>query len=256
MTRIGTVSNYGAVMSLQVEESDLLSERPPAFDITGKEIDPPDWAIRATRKIGGKRHPKRVRVETMVNYQSDSPLPPPWRGPLANSDTGGGVVERALARRERRKQKGTAHTVSAKKAVPKGNLREEDYRFWKGYVTAGEDFGAQCRWCSSYYKGKYQMQEHHKLAPCKEYLLALFKYAKQTVPQRYCFACKKETEQFRWGIPLCQNVACFTNWKFTISEHLHGFVQYRTWADAAQKLAPAKGPYKDVSAELLPNMGG
>lgn len=249
MSKIYTTPNWGATLPSVLFGEDIELERPPAFDVLANEIEPPDWAVKATCKIGGKRHPKR-EIDHSIVYHGHSARP--MCGPLA--ETRDEAIKQALARRDRRKQKGSASMPSAKKSVQKGNLREEDYRFWKGYAI--EDEGAQCRWCSSVYKGRHNMVEHHRFAPCKEYLLALYKYAKQCTKQWYCFSCKKETKFFRWGIPLCQTANCIANWKFTITEHLHGFLQYKNWAEDAQETDPKNGPYRDVPTDGLDTGSG
>ena len=260
--------NYGDENPLDVPKEDFLQSRPEPLSeafLLEREIDPPNWALVATCKLGGRRHPKRERQHakhspnSVVNWDQldDSqhfspagPRRPLWlptgsNDPAVNKDAEE-AFNKSLERSRRRKQ---AHQEpSPKKLLPPGNLKNDDYRFWKGY--ASQDLGAQCRWCERFEKTREAMLEHHVKGHCKERLLALYRYAKQSHKQRYCFVCKHTTTNFEWGVPMCHTAMCIGRWKFNFRQYMQGMTQYMEWADDEQERNPTEGPYAHLPSEF------
>ena len=269
MTKLYAASNWGAKLAYEVPLEDILETWPPALTLEDLqdpnnlyvEIDPPNWAVGTICKLGGRRHEKRRIVPTKYSgsyvpsgaydYSSGynptqnlmGPHPASCRGPLADDDE---ALAKALERRNRRKGQGRVPDMpSPRKQVPAGNLRNEDYRFWKGYSS--DTFrGATCRWCAYMAFGRDEMQKHASTHYCKERLLAVYKYAKQSSVQRYCMACKQATSHFMWGMPLCDTTTCIARWKFTNRDSWHGYMQYYQWALEAQLEAPKDGPFSHL----------
>ncbi len=85
-----TASNYGAHLEYELSDEDISSSRPLPMDLV--EIDPPNWAVGATCKLGGRRHEKRQIIATafksLYSYNGTpvGPLASPSDRPLA-SDT-------------------------------------------------------------------------------------------------------------------------------------------------------------------------
>jgi hypothetical protein len=217
--------NWGADIERDIPLENILPERPPAFNYV--ECDPPNWAVHAISKRGGKRHPKREITHIPYVYT-----------PPKDADTSG-IYERALQKRRQRTQ--TQTLPAARKQVPQGNLKEDQYRFWKGNTY--DMPGAQCRWCTATINTPGGLNEHHIKSECKELLLAVFKFARRRGQPRYCMACKRETNAERWGVPLCNTVACIGRWKFGHRYVLAGFVQYLRWALEADANDPRNGPF-------------
>jgi hypothetical protein len=234
-------------------EEDFLPER-PRFDSLPLEIDPPNWAVGAISKQGGRRHSKR---EVQLGSASGAYSPSmghivPWRPPEGpkNSPDAQLAYDRAMAKRRAKQAKRSEAQVSARKAVPAGNLSEDDYRFWKGFPLMNSDKElATCRWCGLICNGRNRMLRHHVEAYCKEHLLALYRFAHKQSKQRYCFACRTQTSERRWGFPLCNKITCIGRWKFTDVKKLGGFGQYRLWAEEAQFKDPAGGPFSQLPPE-------
>jgi hypothetical protein len=254
-----TTSNWGSNLDYEITAVDLLKERPAPLtleDLEILEIDPPAWAVGAICKLGGRRHEKRhiVHTEFRSNYTpSHVNGYSPTHGPLA-SDTD--VYNRALMRRNRKKAGLSNNEPSAKKQVPPGNLRNEDYRFWKGFPLPSMH-GAVCKWCEQLCLDRVAMQKHHGGQRwCKERLLALYKYAKQSHSQHYCLACKKPTTSQNWGFPLCNSLTCIARWKFTNREGQLGLMQYLEWAMEAQRNYPEAGPFSHIPSDKPEDSGG
>lgn len=237
-----TASNWGSALEYDLAPGEVAKTLPVALPLV--EIDPPAWAMASACKIGGRRHPKRAIVFTMAQHVQHDITGPP-RGPLSGAYKGPSeAYNRAIQRRNRKK--GQKDTPSIRNLTQRGNLREEDYRLWKGYTLPSET-GATCRWCGAQCRSREAMASHHLNQYCKERLLAVYRYAKQQhTKQRYCFACKTETQHFRWGVPLCNTVSCLSRWKFTVKDSWHGFLQYYQWALEAQMHDPINGPFSGL----------
>jgi hypothetical protein len=260
----------------ELTEEDFLSRRPGPFDSLALEIDPPNWALGAICKIGGRRQIKRHRVNTTYNVQDSDDnydvmpwhpmgvggpaLPPVLRplGQVLNPETtrenpdATAAFNKALGRRRAKQaskgRKGVEAQIRASKAVAPGNLIEDDYRFWKGYALSYfEKNRGTCRWCGEECLNRKAMLDHHE-GPnyCKQHLLALYRFSFKSSRQRYCMACKKETSGRRWGMPLCDEVTCISRWKFNGPKALTGFNHYRIWAYEAQYKNPKTGPFVEL----------
>lgn len=245
-----------------LDEEDILPSRPAPFDSLAVEIDPPNWALKAISKRGGRRHPRRQKFLSdgwqstdhtpgytpmgLVPYSPTGPMGPHW--PHAASIDNQHIYDKALNRHNRKK--GSGKTPSVKKSVPSGNLRGDDYKFWKGYpLMDTERHWGRCRWCNVECHGLSTMDKHFKSGYCRESLQALYRYALHSSKQRYCFACKKQTQERHWGIPLCRTTDCWGKWKFNFSESLDGFVHYKNWALADQARNPTDGPFAGLPLE-------
>lgn len=241
----------------ELEEEDFLKALPKFDSLLFGEIDPPAWALRAQQKRGGKRHPKRevtYGASTHGGYgYSSSGTIVPWR-PGASPSThvhshsdAESIYQKSMAKERRRKQgRHSQQQVAQRKLVPKGNLLEDDYKYWKGFaLIAANASEGTCRWCGILHKSRPAMLRHHDRGSCKQHLAALYKFAKLS-RQRYCFACKAETHQDRWGIPMCDRMECISRWKFNFNMQLPGFQQYRRWALEAQLKDPSNGPFAQL----------
>jgi hypothetical protein len=252
--------NPKLVEPFELQEDDFLPARPARLQLVGllSEIDPPGWALKCITKIGGKRHPKREKFVSSQSavvpwrpsaYQPIGPMGP--MGPPGPNPDAEEAYNKALSRRRRKQQSKAQQQTQT--PVPAGNLCEDDYRFWKGYaLEESEKNHGICRWCSTHCLSREAMLKHHNESNyCKQHLLALYRYAVKSSRQRYCFACKQETQERRWGIPLCKRQTCISRWKFTFTAYLPGFQHYRTWATNAQIQDPVNGPFKDLPASSL-----
>jgi hypothetical protein len=229
-------------------------------------VDPPAWALKAAIGIGGEHtsgKPQATYTTTGRGYvpsgehlqsqfgnyggwgpydaypfvASEEDTPPsggmkphdfpvgPWAA--MRDDDAEALYQRALKRRKKK----LASKPSAKKVIPAGNLREGDYRFWRGQAVEGST-QAECRWCGRYANTTYAREMHEKNGnECKARLMALYKWAALSYKNHVrCFVCCKEGNYKRWGVPLCNTPACLGRWKFfQVKNHL-GMQQYRNWA--------------------------
>lgn len=241
----------------ELPEEDFLEARPAKLSpeaLAQMEIDPPAWAVRAIQKRGGKRHPKRTQFSMygttydVIPWEGSlSPMGPIRPRNFAEEDL---VFQRALKRQRQKKQKRATETEL--QAIPKGNLKEEDYRFWKGFVGSVYHPGeGLCRWCEAIADGREAMKRHFDKTYCREHLLALFRFAYRHSKQRFCFACNMETNEQHWGFPICRTTSCRTLWKFSFNHVLRGLQHYREMAMKAQVQDPVKGPFHDLSMNNL-----
>src|SRR5579862_987522 len=190
----------------ELDEDDFLTAR-PVFKIL--EVDPPAWALGAIQKRNGHRHPKRevtqgAYLPSNPAHMAHGPIVSVFpKTPTSDAEA---IKQRAIEKARRKAQfRKTQQQISQRSLVPQGNLINDDYRFWKGFVTstAGANEGT-CRWCQELFRGREAMLAHHTKSSCKQHLSALYRYAKLTTrSQRYCFACKAQTPHTHWGIPLC-----------------------------------------------------
>lgn len=238
----------------EVPEEDFLTERPEALSadwLLANEIIPPNWALKCLSKFKGRRprggHWEKQFVTNLVPIGSGSYSPMGAWGPMGplNSADSEYIYNKHLDKRRRKK----AQQLSARKQVTSGNLREDDYRFWKGWALEGsERYRASCKWCEQLCLGREAMDSHHDNGWCKDHLLALYRYAFKSSKQRYCFSCKRETRDRRWGLPLCKTPSCIALWKFNFNSKLNGYVNYRRWAAEDQARNPTGGPYAGLAA--------
>jgi hypothetical protein len=242
-----------------LDERDFLTEFPVFDSFKFGEIDPPAWALQAIKKRGGHRprggkreviHGSHIVPFSPARPSWDSggysPLPAHYRPKTADEQA---IFDKAIAKSRRKGQlQKSQQQVSQKSLVPKGNLINDDYRYWKGFSLNYSALNeGTCRWCQVLFRGRDKMLEHHNKSSCKLHLTALYRYAKlSSKTQRYCFACKQETSNAHWGIPMCDDSNCYSRWKFNFNVQLQGFQQYRQWALKAQLQAGSKGPFGEL----------
>jgi hypothetical protein len=244
-----------------LDEDDFLTEYPVFDSFKFGEVDPPNWALRAQQKRGGHKHPKREVIHTHfvpVHSMGFTPARPAGAyGPTFPKGSDAQALFDKMSRKAQAKDEArrraqlskSQQQMSQRKLVPAGNLINDDYRYWRGFAMARVPPGeAVCRWCQVFYNTREAMLDHHNKSTCKTHLTALYRYAKlSSKTQRYCFACKKITDNFHWGLPLCDDVACYTKWKFNFNIQLWGYQQYREWALKDQLERGSKGPFGDLS---------
>lgn len=102
--------------------------------------------------------------------------------------------------------------------IPKGNLPQEEYRFWVGCDMTHSDF-AICRCCRMSTYGSKLRAEHfanEKLWVAGESCsVRLVNAYKLLLNQPECIVCKRNRfQQSKWGVPLCEQPFCEREWKF------------------------------------------
>jgi hypothetical protein len=252
--------------SFDLDEEDFLTEYPVFDSFKFGEIDPPNWALRAIQKRGGRRHAKRE-----ILHPTYTPVHLPYHGFTPAKPAGGyspafppgsdalAIFNKATSKAKssakssarRRAQLNKAQQISQRPLVPKGNLINDDYRYWRGFAISNARPGSgTCRWCQVLFNDREEMLTHHSKSPCKQLLTALYRFAKQGFKfQYYCFSCKKVTDNFYWGVPMCDDVQCYTKWKFNFNVQLWGYQQYREWALKKQLDAGLQGPFGNLLSE-------
>jgi hypothetical protein len=186
----------------------------------------PMWAIAAVAHNGGKRCQKlRERIYSSVGVGGYNPTSA-W-GPHKNwaDQAWDPSTERSMRKQERKKGK-IESRVAAWKAVPPGNLREDDYRFWLGSPVPNSS-DSTCRWCASSAWSRQQRSDHFTIGrQCNSKMLTVFKFAlKAKTP--ICMVCAKTTWHKRWGVPLCNEPHCIGKWKFGLLRFLDGWSRVR-----------------------------
>lgn len=108
----------------------------------------------------------------------------------------------------------------AKLLVAKGNLEQEEYRYWIGYdMEPAESSWAMCRTCRSSTYGKDQRKAHLNDPDflvggmnCSERVVEALRRISDTA---ICIVCKKPRGNYsKWGVPLCVSSSCERAWKF------------------------------------------
>lgn len=102
--------------------------------------------------------------------------------------------------------------------IPKGNLGEEEYRFWIGGVDKSSNF-ALCRACRKSVYSPFDRKQHFADSkwfvggdPCSTRLVNAYKIL-SALPA--CIICKKSRfGKGKWGVPLCEQADCVRNWMF------------------------------------------
>ena len=189
-------------------------------------VEPPNWAIGAVTRAGGRRLPKFKRDEpAWVTNNSYSPMP--WYGcadyedSMDTGDTSG-----------RSRRKPPEPKVAPFKQAELGNLPNEEYRFWRGFAHMPGSTEATCRWCGRGLYGDAQRKGHHAEKHCNSKLLKVYKLMMHAKP-KICMVCKSKTHYDRWGVPLCNTVACIARWKFSPMHLLDGWVEAKNFALSA-----------------------
>lgn len=108
--------------------------------------------------------------------------------------------------------------LSRRNKVLKGNLEEEEYRFWVGTPEQGMGF-SMCRACRTSIYNKLDRDGHFKDPKfsigglqCSVRLVNAYKKLSDLTQ---CLICKKQRfGHTRWGVPICDSPTCESNWKF------------------------------------------
>jgi hypothetical protein len=171
-------------------------------------IVPPDWAVRLVSTNFGKKGRKYPSSWVGQSWghvypgQSDSDYMAPWgMGPQDHS----GAYEEHWRKARRQAEERDA------KMVVRGNLREEQYRFWNGSSVVSTDI-ATCRWCRHWAYGQAAMTLHQHNTDHTRILREIYDTARK-MSLRRCFACGSTTRKERWGIPLCASNRCLNKWR-------------------------------------------
>ena len=203
--------------------SECLLESPPE-PLPLDFIEPPNWAIGAVARFGGRRLPKFVRQEpSWGGHYTAAGYSKPWYGcaDYGEVDTTGTVRPKA--------KKSHAPKVAPHKQTELGNLPNEEYRFWRGFANMPGTVEATCRWCARAFYGPEQRRDHHAEKHCNSKLLKVFKMMMRSVP-KVCVACKKRTHYARWGVPICNDVGCISRWKFSPLHMMDGWIDAKNFA--------------------------
>lgn len=182
-------------------------------------VDPPKWALRQVCHNTGRRSPKWQRTEVKS-----------WAHPgylMGDSEYDFGSYEEQASPREKKKLRKEKRR-SARDVIPRGNLKEEEYRFWKGAAQAS-DPSSICRWCFGTAYTAEQRRNHHALLHCNAKLMVVYKLGK-SLEHPKCFVCGHVGHWNRWGVPLCNNPGCLSRWKFSPIHFLDTFVDMRKQA--------------------------
>lgn len=109
----------------------------------------------------------------------------------------------------------------------KGNLGEEEYRFWIGHRNP-VSFFAMCRCCrksiystDSGLRKSHFKDEHYVVGGdgCARRLTDAFKEINKTAPDN-CIVCHtKFYGHGKWGIPICASPVCLNTWKFDMDKN-------------------------------------
>jgi hypothetical protein len=112
--------------------------------------------------------------------------------------------------------------VEAKFSIPKGNLGQEEYRYWIGVEEQSMAF-AMCRCCRQSVYGNTRDRTLHFADSryvldgnqCSVRLTNAYK--QMLLNCRECIICKKNRfNHDKWGVPICELPACERAWKFDV----------------------------------------
>lgn len=194
----------------------------------------PIYILRRGIKPGGDRMPKLVPLpKHIVTYPSSKwqPINLPPNRPCAVCKGQVGTYKvgsrEALAGEFRGQE--YFHTDCFKlsggeaRRKDKGNLPNEEYRFWVGYTHAS-GVGAICRACLHSAYGPQNRKDHlndDKMAiegaRCAEQLSKA--YTALLKDKVNCIVCHKERYGHeKWGVPLCSSPDCEFTWRFDRSK--------------------------------------
>jgi len=191
-------------------------------------VVPPDWAVRLVSCNFGKKGQKYPSswVHNHSGYPDDYDYP--WG--LAAHDHSG-----AYSERWRRMQR--EDDAKDDKIVVRGNLKEEQYRFWNGSGSVVSDI-ATCRWCRQWAYGAEAMRAHQNKTDHTRILREVYDLARR-VQACMCFVCGSRTRTQRWGIPMCQSNRCRNKWRVApIVDVSHTLLLYARFARAKGLLKP------------------
>lgn len=213
----------------------------PGAPLPMEDASPPWWVLRTLTRNTGMRLKKLERQHEYAHnhhgfgggmylgedgdYSEGYPVGG-W-GPHPKDANTSGVYAKALSRRERREQ-----AKAARNEVPRGNLGESDYQFWRG-SAAPTYKGSFCRWCERMFYNLADRQAHFKSETNCSRLIRTVQDFAILKDERFCFACGAATRKLRWGFPLCNTITCIGAWKFgSIVQH-QGYLMYKRLAREA-----------------------
>jgi hypothetical protein len=101
---------------------------------------------------------------------------------------------------------------------PKGNLGPEEYRFWIGSLMPASAL-AMCRCCRTSVYGARDRAQHFRDEKFRvggdQCTVRLIKAYARMLHSPSCLVCKKQRfNHQQWGIPICEQTRCLTEWKF------------------------------------------
>jgi len=197
-------------------------------------IVPPKWVVRMVSTNDGKAGKKYPANWSQSMYSTgtgdDMADYYPWGmcGDAAGPDTARGSWERSRQRPVR--------DFYAEKPI-RGNLREEEYRFWNGNHAMNSEV-ATCRWCKTWCYGRDAMQKHQSETEHLRILREIYDFARKQ-GSRLCFSCGIKTSYEHWGIPLCCTLRCLNRWRVAPIAELSGTLHlYAKFAKRKGVLAP------------------
>jgi hypothetical protein len=193
-----------------------------------KFIVPPDWAVRAVSTNQGKRTRKYPSGWVQTGFHTY-----PGMGDFDDKPWGmqDGYSEH-WHRMEREAEK------RSNSSPVRGNLREEQYRFWNGSSIPTQNI-ATCRWCRHWAYGQQAMQDHQSKTDHTRILREIYDCARAFKSKPMCFVCGTHTRHERWGIPLCATNTCLNKWRVA------AIVDVSTTLWMYAKYARQKGLLKD-----------
>lgn len=98
-----------------------------------------------------------------------------------------------------------------------GNLPNEEYRFWRGSPEECLRM-TQCRMCREIALSDSERAAHRAATHCTTNLIAIYRLAR--APRHpICMVCGRITLNEKWGVPLCDDADCISDWKFKCMEH-------------------------------------
>lgn len=151
----------------------------------GTTLFPPNWAFRTLfRESGGGYLPKRKRIESahFVTNSSQQGVRKTW---ICSKDG----------------------TFTPKRS--KGNLPNNEYRFWVGSSFENSSW-SQCRGCLASISSGETRKLHLSTNGCARKIVEAMKIL-HVIP--FCICCGKATSQEKWGVFLC-SADCQETWKF------------------------------------------
>jgi hypothetical protein len=165
--------------------------------------------LRSRFSQRGRRLPKLKHLEREIHHYSHYSSPYSEHYGVYNLGDDSDVPAWASKGRESRSSKEVKLS-----GIPilesKGNLDENDYRYWIGNRYPGAQYST-CRRCMVLVHVE-QRKEHSKKNDCNLLLVEVFK--KLQFDKR-CVQCDEVTLFSKWGIPLCDRF-CIDDWKFEL----------------------------------------
>lgn len=187
---------------------------PGTAEVVEEYIAPPKWAVRLISTNHGKRCKKYPETWHRGGYQTypygAEDAMDVW-GPMGMGQPH--VHSDAHWRKEYNKRKLQEEEELSKKVV-RGNLKEEQYRFWNGTIGNMSNV-ATCRWCRRWCYGPAEMREHQQKTDHNRILAAIYDCARAR-KLWHCFACRASTRHEHWGIPLCAGNRCRNKWRTAV----------------------------------------